>query len=51
MEFGDGEPKEKDIVWVKMKGYLWYPGIIMIMLINIMKVIPFITNKIFFNNS
>ena len=25
---GQGEPKEKDIVWAKMKGYPWWPGTI-----------------------
>ena len=28
MEIGEGEPKEKDIVWAKIKGYPWWPGII-----------------------
>ena len=28
MEIGVGEPKEKDIVWAKIKGYPWWPGII-----------------------
>ena len=25
---GHGEPKEKDIVWAKVKGYPWWPGTI-----------------------
>ena len=25
---GEGEPKEKDVVWAKVKGYPWWPGII-----------------------
>ena len=28
MEIGEGEPKEKDIVWAKIKGYPWWPGTI-----------------------
>ena len=28
MEMGHGEPKEKDIVWAKVKGYPWWPGTI-----------------------
>ena len=28
METGEGEPKEKDIVWAKIKGYPWWPGTI-----------------------
>ena len=28
MEIGEVEPKEKDIVWAKIKGYPWWPGII-----------------------
>ena len=28
MEVGEGEPKEKDIVWAKIKGYPWWPGTI-----------------------
>ena len=28
MEIGQGELKEKDIVWAKIKGYPWWPGII-----------------------
>ena len=28
MEIGQGEPKEKDIVWAKIKGYPWWPGTI-----------------------
>ena len=28
MEKGEGEPREKDIVWAKIKGYPWWPGII-----------------------
>lgn len=28
MEIGEGEPREKDIVWAKIKGYPWWPGTI-----------------------
>ena len=28
MEIGQGELKEKDIVWAKIKGYPWWPGTI-----------------------